>query len=387
MRAMQAGRALAILSSAVLLASATWFTGTAVAPQLALEWQLGPGGSAWLTSSVQLGFIAGTFAFAVLNLADRHDPRNVFAWSAAAGAIANAAFALLAADPTAASLCRFATGFALAGVYPVGMKIVASWSPGGLGLQLGIMVGALVGGTSLPYLVRWAGLGLDWRAVVLAGSAAAIAGALLVRGALPEGPRLQARAALAPRMFLRVFRDQRFRWNSCGYFGHMWELYALWALVPFALQPALGDGGDAALLSFGVVASGVAGCVLGGVASRRIGERRVALLALAGSATCCAGSGLIFGLSPPLLVPLALLWGFCAVADSPQFSALAARYCPPEYTGTALTIQNGIGFAITVAAIQCTAAFAELVGWHWAFVLLAPGPMFGAYAMLRLGRR
>jgi MFS family permease len=243
----------------------------------------------------------------------------------------------------------------------------------------------LVAGTAIPYGIRWLGLELPWRATVLTASACAIAGGLVVL-LLPLGPHLRARAAFAPRMIWRVFTDPAFRANSFGYFGHMWELYALWSLIAFPLQAALGDTTAVPLLAFLVVASGVVGCVGGGWLSRRIGERRTALLALIGSACACLVSGWLFACPPWLLIPCLLLWGVLVVADSPQFSALAARLCPPEYTATALTIQNGIGFAITVLSIQCVAWTAELVGWRWAFLLLAPGPLLGAAAMIRLGR-
>jgi len=381
-----ADRAVGLLSLAVLLASATWFAGTAVAPALAREWSLAPAAAAWLTSSVQLGFIAGTLLLAFSNLADRFPPRTVFAAAAVLGALANAAFALVSDGLLAAATLRFATGVTLAGIYPVGMKLVASWSPAGLGLRLGVMVGALGLGTALPYLVRWAGVGLDWRLVAVLASTAAVLGGALVRFCIGDGPGLRTRARFAPRMAWRLFREPSFRLNALGYFGHMWELYAFWSLLPFWLEGPLGPTPSRFLLAFAAVAAGAVGCVGGGVLSRRLGERRVALYALLGSATACALSPFARDLPPPLLVVFVLLWGVVVVADSPQFSALAARLCPPAYTGTALLIQNGVGFAVTVVAIQCTAAAAASCGWRWAFVLLLPGPLFGALAMVRLGR-
>jgi MFS family permease len=379
-----ADRALARLAAAILLASATWFAGTAVAPVLAEAWRLDSGASAALTSTTQLGFIAGTLLFAALNLADRFPPRAVFAASALAGAAANAGFALCDGI-AAACVLRFLTGVALAGVYPVAMKIVATWSLGGLGLRLGVLVGALGLGTSLPYFVQWAALDLDWRLVAWCASGCAVAGGLLVLLGVHEGPRLRARARFDLRAAARVFRDVAFRRNACGYFGHMWELYALWSLAPFwiaAARPAW--RAHAPLLAFALVAAGAGGCVAGGVLSRRFGERRVALAALLASALACLLSPLAFGAPPALLVAFLLAWGVVVVADSPQFSALAARLCPPEYTGTALTVQNGVGFAITVASIQLVAALAPTVAWRWLFLLLAPGPLFGAWAMHRL---
>jgi len=379
-------RAVALVSLAVLLASATWFSGTAVAPALVRAWRLDSGQAAALTSSTQLGFIAGTALFAVLNLADRYRARTVFTCSAAAGAVANAAFAL-ADGLWAAVPLRFLTGVSLAGVYPVAMKIVASWSAHGLGLRLGVMVGALGLGTAVPFLVQWAAVGLDWRAVAWIASASAGAGALLVGAAVSDGPHLGGRAPFDLAAAWRVFADPAFRRNACGYFGHMWELYAVWSLQVFFLRAARPELRDhVALLAFAVVAVGALGCVLGGLWSRRIGERRVALSALLASTTACLLSPLAFSLPAWALVAFMLAWGVVVVADSPQFSALAAKLSPKAYVGTALTVQNGVGFALTVASIQLVAWLGDTLGWRFAFLFLAPGPALGAWSMHRLAR-
>jgi MFS family permease len=384
-----ARRALAVTSLAVLLASATWFTGTAAAPALRRAWGLSEAQSAWLTLSVQAGFIIGTFLYAVLNLSDVFNARRVFAASAALGALCNAAFAFGATGLRSALVLRFLTGLTLAGVYPVAMKIVASWFESGLGWRLGVLVGALTVGTSIPYLLRALGAGFDWRLLTGGASLCALAGGALVLSAVGDGPRLARRAAFDTRALVRVFGPADFRLNAFGYFGHMWELYAFWSLLPFFLAARLSpsrSGLDlAALVAFLAVAAGGVGCVAGGWISRRLGERRVALGCLAASAACCLVSGLAFRLPLPLLVAFLLLWGLVVVGDSPQFSALAARYCPPEYTGTALTVQNGVGFAVTLFSIQLLPQLAPRVGWRWAFLALTPGPLLGAWAMARLG--
>ncbi|MEZ5965534.1 MAG: MFS transporter [Planctomycetota bacterium] len=375
-----------LVSLAVLLASSTWFAGTAVAPQLAASWSLDSTRAASLTSATQFGFLVGTVLFAVLNLADRFRARAVFAGAALAGALANAGFAAASGLESAVPL-RFLTGITLAGVYPVGMKIVASFSTHGLGLRLGIMVGALGVGTALPFLVQWSAVGLPWRAVVAFASVAASAGAALVWLALEDGPHLRTRARFDASAAFRVFHDPAFRLNACGYFGHMWELYTVWSLQVFFLRQALPWAAPhAPLLAFGVVAIGALGCVGGGLLARRLGERTVALRALVASTLACLLSPWAFTLPAWALIPFMLVWGLVIVADSPQFSALAARLSPPEYVGTALTVQNGLGFALTVVSIQCVAWLGETLGWRYVFLFLAPGPALGAWSMRRLGK-
>ena len=358
-------------------------------PALRQAWALSEAQAAWLTMAVQGGFITGTFLYAVLNLSDVFNARQVFCASAVLGALFNAAFAFAADGLPLALVLRFLTGFTLAGVYPVAMKIVASWFSAGLGWRLGVLVGALTLGTSTPYLLRALGAGGDWRLLTGGASLAALAGGALVLGGVADGPRLPARAPFDPHALVRVFGPADFRLNAFGYFGHMWELYAFWSLLPFYLasrwRPAPGPFDGVALVAFLTVGIGGLGCVLGGWISRRVGERRVALTCLIASACCCALSPLAFRLPVPALVAFLLFWGVVVVADSPQFSALAARYCPPAYTGTAFTVQNGVGFAITLFSIQLLPLVAARVGWRWTFLSLLPGPVLGALAMVRLG--
>ncbi len=388
----EAGRALGVVSLAVLLAGATWFSGTAAIPALRREWGLGDAQAAWLTIGVQLGFITGTLIYAVLNIADVFNARRVFLVSASSCAAFNAGFAWLAHGLAAAVLFRFLTGVTLAGVYPVGMKIVASWFRTGLGWRLGVMVGALVFGTATPYLIQALGAGSSWRGLTSLGSASAVAGGLLIATAIGDGPYLSARARFDPTALLRVFAHPPFRNTAFGYFGHMWELYALWSLVGFYLAGSFAVRGAEwakaiPLVAFATVAVGAVGCAAGGWISRRVGERDVAIVSLGVSGTACALSGFAYALPPAALVAFLLVWGLFVVSDSPQFSALAARYCPAEYTGTALTVQNGIGFAVTVVSIQILPLVAARVGWRWAFVCLALGPAFGAWFMAKLPQR
>lgn len=383
-------RALGLVSLAVLLASSTWFSGTAATPVLRRIWNLTEVQCSWLTVSVQLGFIIGTFLYAVLNLSDIFNTRKVFFVSAVLGAGWNAAFALLSQDFSLALVFRFLTGVTLAGVYPVGMKIIAQWFRSKLGWRLGIMVGALTMGTAFPYLIMALGADLDWRWLMLVASGLSLTGGAIVLSGLSDGPFLSRSAPFNPRMVFEIFHHRRFRLQAFGYFGHMWELYAFWSLVATFLAARFATSSSAwqsmtPLLSFIVIGVGTVGCILGGWISRSKGERKVALMSLLLSGTLCLTSWLLFELPPFILAITVLIWGLVVISDSPQFSALAARYCPPEYTGTALTIQNGIGFGITVISIQLTAWIAQSFGWRWAFVFLAIGPVLGIFSTHKLG--
>ena len=299
-------------------------------------------------------------------------------------------FAWVSEGLASALIFRFATGVSLAGVYPVGMKLIAGWFREGLGWRLGVMVACLTLGTAFPYGVAALGLSLDWRATASVASLAATLGAALVWLGCEEGPHLRARAKLDLRMMGAVFRHPPFRHTAFGYFGHMWELYALWSLTGFWLDARLGETpwiDRVPLLAFVTVAIGALGCVGGGLISRRVGERKVALVALIGSAAACVLSGLAYSLPPPLLLVFLLVWGLLVVADSPQFSALAARHAPSQYTGTALTVQNGIGFLVTTFSIQLVPWLADQIGWRFALSVLALGPVLGAWFTSRVPRK
>jgi len=385
------GRALLLVSLAVFLASSIWFSGTAAGAVLKTAWSLSEVQSAWLTISVQLGFIVGTFLYSVFNLPDIFSAGRVFFVSALLGALFNGGFALLSQDLESALSFRFLTGVVLAGIYPVGMKIVASWFRSGLGWRLGVMVGALTLGTAVPYLLFALGADLPWRLLMTIASVLALMGGTVVLVAVPPGPYLREKARFDMRMAFRIFRYRAFRLQALGYFGHMWELYAFWSLAGYFLGAsfrltASPLSSRLPLISFLVIGIGTLGCIGGGWMSRYWGERRVALISLWISGALCLLSGVLFVLPGGIVTVLALVWGVFVVADSPQFSALAAVTCPPEYTGTALTIQNGIGFGITVVAIQFTAWAAQVTGWRWAFLFLAAGPVAGAAAMHLLGR-
>jgi MFS family permease len=381
------GRALALLAVALVLSMTTWFSASAVVPQLRAEWGLGDTAAAWLTIAVQLGFVAGAVVSSVLNVADVVSPRLVILAGSTGAAGANVLLAAVEGVAGAIPL-RFATGFFLAGVYPPALKLMATWFRRGRGTALGILVGALTVGSAAPHLVNGLG-GLEWETVVYATSALTLAGGAVAFLAVPEGPFPFPRAACDPRQAGLVFRNRGVRLASLGYFGHMWELYAMWAwfLVFFADAVAVHDdevGTKAAYATFAVIAAGGAGCWAGGVLGDRWGRTRTAAAMMAVSGVCSVLVGLLFEAPLWLVLAVGLVWGFAVVADSAQFSTMVTELADQTYVGTALALQLAVGFTLTVATIWLVPYLQDAVGWRYAFAFLALGPALGVVAMLRL---
>lgn len=378
-------RALTIIVVAQFLGTSLWFTANAVVEGLAASWGIGPAELGHLTSAIQLGFITGTMGFALSGLADRWAASRIFLACALAGALANVAFAFSGGFGEGL-IWRFVTGLCLAGVYPVGMKLVAGWAPQHKGLALGWLVGMLSLGTAFPHLLRAVSPGWDWQAVVLASSILAVfAGVMVAR--LGDGPHLPATGRFDWGKALRAFRRPRFRAAALGYFGHMWELYAVWALAPLLVVGVLGevDSRQVSLAAFALIGTGAVGCVLGGFLSRRIGSARVAAAALSVSGLACLTWPWLGHWPDWMVIGVLVIWGLAVSADSPQFSAMAAEAAPSEAVGSSLAVMNSIGFLITVFAIELTAGLWQNLGAGVTWLLVA-GPVLGLLAMRPLLR-
>lgn len=376
--------AIAIIVIAELFGGSLWFSVNAVADTLHSAWGITAVEIGHLTSAVQLGFIAGTLLLALSGLADRYSASRIFAACAIVGACANAAFVGMHGNLTGALLFRFITGAALAGVYPIGMKLVMSWAPAKAGQALGWLVGMLALGTGLPHFIRGMGVISMWQDIIFTASALAVVAAAMVWW-LGDGPHHGIKRRLQWSNALQAFRIPKFRAAAFGYFGHMWELYAFWALVPLLIAQ-WGEGADGHwvyMAAFGVFVAGSLGCIAGGMLSRRWGSGKIAIIALTGSASLCFIYPWAQAMSYPFALALLLIWGFFVVADSPQFSALAAQACATDRVGGALALMNSIGFAITIVSIELGTVVWQVASVHVAWLLL-PGPVLGLIAMRRM---
>jgi MFS family permease len=386
-------RTLGLLAVAELLGMSLWFAASAVGPQLGVRWSLSTSEIGWLTAIVQLGFVIGTATSALLNLADIIPSRRLFAASALLGAIVNATL-LLAPTYSAALVCRFATGFALAGVYPPAMKMISTWFRAQRGLAVGTVVGALTVGKAGPYLVH-AIPGAGETPVVLSASIGALVAALLVAVWYTDGPYPFPPRPFSWGLLATVFRERRWRLATAGYLGHMFELYSAWTWLPVfvaasaaaaGVPPGTARDSRSSAVAFAAIAIGGIGCVWGGRIADRRGREWLVTLSMAASGTCALLIGFAFGRSLVFLVPVALAWGFFVIADSAQFSVLVTESAPPHAVGTALTVQTSLGFLLTMISIQLVPPVQHIVGWRWAFAMLALGPLAGIASIRRLSR-
>lgn len=380
----------AVIVIAQLFGTSLWFSTNSAAGSLMAAWGLTEADIGLLTNAVQLGFISGTLIFALTGLADRFEASRIFTACALLGALFNALFAFAADGLMSGLPLRFAVGFCLAGVYPLGMKLVVSWVPERAGTALAQLVGMLTLGSALPHGVRLAGADWSWQSTLLVSSILACIAAFMV-WRLGDGPHLRRTPGthhLRLGRVLTAFTIPQFRASALGYFGHQWELYAFWTLTPaLVIAAGLAAPGTPLLsgLSFLIIGIGSLGCILGGWWSRSIGSARVAAVALAVSALCCALFPITATFAPTGLLLILLIWGTSVVADSPHFSALSAKACPPEIVGSALTLQNALGFAITMVSIQIGTVVVDTLGTYTAWLLL-PGPLFGLWGLCPLWR-
>ncbi len=383
-------RQLALIALVQVLGMSVWLATSAIVPGLRADWRITSGQAGLLIAAVQLGFVAGALLSAAANLPDVfHQPR-LMALGATCGAATTAALALCSHGLASALPLRFATGFALAAVYPVGMRLMASWFDRGRGVAFGVLVGALTLGSALPQLLNGVTT-LPWRGVLLAASALALAGAAIALTAVRVGPHVAPSPPFAPGYVLRMVRDRSQRLVTLGYLGHMWELYAVWTWLPAYVTASLAAAGVAAhhrtlvgiTLFLAIGAAGAAGCVVAGRLADRHGRAEVTLAAMAISAGCCLLAAALFGAPPAALVVLLAVWGAAVIADSAQFSAALTEVADHRYVGTALTAQTAIGFLLTIVTIQALPVAVDALGWRAAITLLAIGPLAGIVAMAR----
>jgi len=384
--------ALSVIAVCELFALSLWFGASSISSSLLAVWHVGPAWTSYVTTTVQVGFVLGAFASAYTGVADRWNARRIFAIAAVVAACLNACL-LIVTNPLLALLIRLVTGVAMAGIYPISVKLVAQWFPTKRGAAVGILVAALTLGSALPHLILAFAVLANWRLFLLVGSCLAILATILIL-CLPDAPVPTKSGKITLRGLQEVFTNRPVMLANYGYFAHMWELYAMWTWFPFFIKSILAHRytGTSLLvhstvLSFVVIGlMGAIGCVLGGIVADRVGKSNLTVVALATSAFCCLAIGVTLHTSTTWTVVLSLLWGMSVIADSAQFSAAVTEFSDDMYVGTALTFQMSVGFLLTVVSIYLISLLHALFGWSTAFAVLAIGPAVGLYPMLQLRR-
>jgi MFS family permease len=377
-----------LLSFSVLFSMAVYFSASAVVPALTKLWSLDDSGRAWLTMSVQLGFVIGAVLSSLTNLSDILPAPRLMAISAFLAALSTALIAWVANSFPVALILRMLTGVFLVGVYPVGMRIISTWTKEDRGLGIGLMVGALTIGSASPHIVNALGGVGDWKWVIYSAAGLAALGGLIALLFVKDGPYRTSTPKFNWKYVGQVVRNRELVLANAGYLGHMWELFAMWAWIQVFLTASFHIVGLnevwASAVAFTVIGIGGLGSIAAGQLADRIGRTTVTIVSLVTSGLCSLVVGLLFGGNPIALVILCLIWGFAIVADSAQFSAAVSELCQKEYTGTALTLQTSLGFLLTLVTIRLVPTLEGLFGWNWAFAFLALGPIVGIWAMYAL---
>ena len=377
-------RILPVIVFSQFAVTSLWFAGNAIITDLQSAMNVGLEDTGIVTSAIQLGFISGTLLFAILSISDRYSPRKIFFICSILGSFSNLLIYFIANDLFSLLVLRFITGFLLTGIYPIGMKIAAGWYKDKLGNAIGLLVGSLVLGTAFPHLVKSFGGSLPWEQVIFVVSGFALAGGFLMYFMVEDGPYISSGTKFNPRAIKTIFNDKRLRSSAFGYFGHMWELYTFWALIPTILLYYLKTNPmdvNFSFWSFLVIAFGSVGCIVGGIISKKTGSAKVAFVQLALSGICCLISPLMFNTSAPIFLTFLIFWGIVVVGDSPQYSAIIALTAPKELIGSGLTLVNSIGFAITILSLWVVYQFLDLIDIPYALMILSLGPVIGLLSL------